>query len=393
MHCSGSPLMRFLAPIVLLASGAAANAQEPVKIGVITTLSGGGAVLGLEIKKGVELAVDKLGKRIGNAPVELTIIDDQMKPEIGREAAVQLVRKNKVNFVVGMVWSNVVLAAVPYLVREKVITVGTVGGPADLAGKSCSKYVFVMSNQTDQGGEAMGKYLQDTGVKDVALMAPNYAGGHSTLTGFKRYFKGQIRSETYTQVGQPDYQAELSQLRAQAPSAIVAFYPGSMGIQFVQQYEQAGMRGKIPFYGLFVSDVLTLKAQRSAALGNYDVGYWNADLPNERNKAFVADFQNAFKSLPSLYSSISYDAIMMIADAVVANKNNLADKDALIGSMEKWTNSVRGSFAFNTNHFPIQDYLLLQVEETSPGEFGTRTAAVAFKDQKDSYYQDCHMER
>jgi branched-chain amino acid transport system substrate-binding protein len=393
MHYVRENIVRGAAAAIALIACGVANAQTPVKIGVITTLSGAGAVLGLEIKKGVDLAVEKLGNKIGNAPIELTMLDDQQKPEIGREAAIQLARKNKVDFVVGMVWSNVVLAAVPILEREKIITVGTVGGPAELAGKGCSKYVFIMSNQTDQGGEAMGKYLGEIGVTDVALMAPNYSGGHSTLTGFKRYFKGQIRSEVYTQLGQPDYQAELSQVRGANPSAIVAFYPGAMGIQFVQQYEQAGMRGKIPFYGLFVSDVLTLKAQRDAALGNYDVGYWNPDLPNQRSKDFVASFVNKHKSAPSLYSSITYDAMMMINDAVVENNGNTSDRDAIIRSMEKWTNSIRGTFQFNTNHFPIQDYLLLQVEKNSAGEYVTRTAAVAFKNQKDSYHQECNMSR
>jgi len=368
-------------------------AQQSIKIGVITTLSGPGAVLGEELRNGAQLAVDVLGQKVGGRPAELVIVDDQMKPEVGREAAVELVRKHHVDFVTGMVWSNVVLAAVPYLIQQKVITLGTVGGPSELAGKMCSPYLFVFSNQTNQGGEAMGKYLQDSGVTDVALMAPNYVAGRDVLNGFKRYFKGNVSSETYTKLGQPDYQAEISQVRASGAKAIAAFYPGSMGIQFIQQYDQSGLRGKIPFYGIFVSDVLTLKAQKEAALGNYDVGYWNYDLPNERSVRFVKAYRDKFNKIPSLYAAATYDAVVALSEAVKAVNGDVANKDGIVRSLEGWTGSVRDHFSFNSNHFPIQDYLLLQVVKDSNGEFVTRTSGVAFKNHRDSYFNECEMHK
>lgn len=370
-------------------SWSAANAADPLKIGVITTLSSGGAVIGEEVRNGVQLAVETLKSEVGGLPTELIILDDQMKPEVGRQAAVELVKKHKVDFVVGMIWSNVVLAAVPYLAQEKMITLGTVGGPSDLAGKMCTPYFFNFSNQTDQGGEAMGKYLQDAGISDVALMAPNYAAGRDELNGLKRYYKGNIVTEIYTKLGQPDYQAEISEIRASGAKAVAAFYPGSMGIQFVQQYDQSGMRAKLPLYGMFVSDVINLKVQRDAALGNYDVGYWNFDVSNERSKNFVEAYKARYGKIPSQYAATTYDAIIAIDDAVRAVKGDLKDKPALIRAMERFNRSLRDTFAFNTNHFPIQNYLLVQVVKTEDGDYVTKTAAIAFKDHKDSYAQDC----
>ncbi|MSQ70348.1 MAG: ABC transporter substrate-binding protein [Betaproteobacteria bacterium] len=377
--------------LVTLLAASAVSAADRLKIGVITTLSSGGAVLGEEVRNGAQLAVEMLKGRVGGLPSELVVLDDQMKPEAGREAAVELVKKHKVDFVVGMVWSNIVLAAVPYLAQEKMITLGTVGGPSELAGQKCSPYFFAFSNQTDQGGEAMGKHLQDTGVTDVAFLAPNYAAGRDILNGFKKYYKGKVVTEIFTKLGQPDYQGEITQVRAAGAKAVVAFYPGAMGIQFVQQYEQSGMRAKVPLYGIFVSDVMTLKAQRDAALGNYDVGYWNIDGTSARSQAFVAAYQAKFTKLPSLYSAATFDAINAIDEAVRATKGNLQDKAALIRNIERWNSSVRNSFAFNANHFPIQDYLLLQVVKTEKGDFVMKTAGVAFKDHKDSYVQDCKM--
>ncbi len=387
--CGMRSIVSFAISILFVASPAAA--ADKLKIGVITTLSSGGAILGEEVRNGAQLGVELLKTRVGGLPTELVILDDQMKPEVGREAAVELVKKHKVDFVIGMIWSNVVLAAVPYLAQEKMITLGTVGGPSELAGQKCSPYFFAFSNQTDQGGEAMGKYLQDTGVNDVAFLAPNYAAGRDILNGFKKYYKGKIVTEILTKLGQPDYQGEISQIRAAGAKAVAAFYPGAMGIQFAQQYEQSGMRAKVPLYGIFLSDVMTLKAQRDTAVGNYDVAYWNFDAPNARSQAFVAAYQAKFSKLPSQYASGTFDAINAIDQAVRATKGNLQDKAALIRNIERWNTSVRGSFAFNANHFPIQDYLLLQVVKTDKGDFVTKTAGVAFKDHKDSYAQDCKM--
>ena len=106
--------------------------------------------------------------------------------------------------------------------------------------------------------------MQDQDITDLYAIAPNYAAGKDMVHGFKRYYKGRSSSEVYTKFGQQDYQAEISQLRAKNPKAVFAFYPGGMGIQFVKQYTQAGLRDQIPLYTVYTVDETTLPAVKGS---------------------------------------------------------------------------------------------------------------------------------
>ncbi|PYN67763.1 MAG: ABC transporter substrate-binding protein, partial [Candidatus Rokuibacteriota bacterium] len=267
---------------------------EAVKIGFITSLSGPAGIIGKHMKDSVELALDHLGRKVGGLDVELIYGDDQQKPDVGKQVADEMLKKHKVHFVSGIIWSNVMLAVAPVVTREKVFMIGTNAGPHQLAGKDCSEYFFTTSWQNDQTPEAMGKYMADQGLTDVYIMAPNYAAGKDMLSGFKRYFKGRIVAEVYTQVNQPDYQAEISQIRAANPKAVFVFYPGAMGIQFVKQYAQAGLREQIPVYSVYTIDEVTLPALKEAALGNWETRYWSPDLNNEANTKYVSDFRKKY---------------------------------------------------------------------------------------------------
>ena len=233
------PRVVYLALVAALLVATPALAQEKLKIGFITTLSGPQGVIGEDMKNSVELALDHLGRKVGGLDVEVIYGDDQVKPDVGKQLADEMLKKHKVNFVAGIIWSNVMLAVAPTVTGAGTFMIGTNAGPHELAGKGCHELFFTTSWQNDQTPEAMGKYMQDQGLNDVYLMAPNYAAGKDMLTGFKRYFKGRIVDEVYTRLGQTDYQAEISQLRSKNPKAVFVFYPGGMGIQFLKQYAQA----------------------------------------------------------------------------------------------------------------------------------------------------------
>ena len=381
-----------IASLIASLLAAPAAMAETVKIGFITSLSGPAGVIGKHMKDSVELALDHLGRKVGGLDVEVIYGDDQRKPDVGKQLADEMLKKHKVHFVSGIIWSNVMLAVAPAVTREKVFMIGTNAGPHELAGKLCSEYFFTTSWQNDQTPEAMGKYMQDQNITDVYAMAPNYAAGKDMISGFKRYFKGKVLDEVYTKLGQQDYQAEISQIKATNPKAVFVFYPGDMGIQFVKQYAQAGLRGQIPLYSVYTMDEVTLPALKDAALGNFEARYWSPDLNNEANRRYVGDFRKKFGYTPSFYGTQSYDGIMLIDSAVRAVKGDLNNKAGMVAAMRKADfKSTRGAFKYNVNHFPIQNFYLLKVVQNPDGEYATQIQKAVFEHHKDAYHQECGM--
>src|SRR3954451_13038699 len=381
------------AVVAAFALAGPAAAQQKVKIGFISTFSGPQGVMGTFMKESVELALDHLGHKMNGREVEMVYGDDQFKPDVGVQVAEQMLKKDQVDFVSGIIWSNVMMAVVPVVTGAGKIMVGTNAGASPLAGSQCNKLYFTTSWNNDQTPEAMGKFLTDTGINDLYVMAPNYQAGKDMVAGLKRYYKGRIVEEVYTKFQQQDYQAEISQLRAKNPKAVFAFYPGGMGIQFVKQYTQAGLRDQIPLYTVFTVDETTLPALREAAIGQYEARFWSPDLDVPASKKYVADFEKKFGYTPSFYGAQSYDAIMLIDSAVRATKGNLKDTKALVMAMRKANyNSIRGPFKFNNNQHPIQDFYLLQaVKANNKDGVAMKIQQKAFEKHQDAYHQDCKM--
>ena len=388
--------VRILKGVIVLALVAGllagrASAADPLKIGFITSLSGPAGVIGKHMKDSVELALDHLGRKVGGLETEVVYGDDQRKPDVGKQLADEMLKKHKVNFVSGIIWSNVMLAVAPTVTGAGTIMVGTNAGPHELAGKLCNELYFSTSWQNDETPEAMGKYMQDQKVTDVYAMAPNYAAGKDMINGFKRYFKGKIVDEVYTKLGQQDYQAEITQLRAAKPKAVFVFYPGDMGIQFLKQYAQAGLRDSIPLYSVYTVDETTLPAVGDAALGNYEARYWSPDLKVEASQKYVADFKKKFGYTPSYYGAQSYDGIMLIDAAVRAVKGDLSDKKGMVAAMRKADfKSTRGRFTYNVNHHPIENFYLLKAVKGAT-EVEMQIQKTIFENHKDAYYQECPM--
>jgi branched-chain amino acid transport system substrate-binding protein len=348
--------------------------------------------MGQYMKESVELAIEHLGGKVGGLPVEMFYGDDQFKPDVGVQVAEEMLKKDKVDFVAGIIWSNVMMAVVPVVNGAGKIMVGTNAGASPLAGKDCSRLYFSTSWNNDQTPEAMGKFLSDSGVNDLYVMAPNYQAGKDMVAGLKRYYKGRIVDEVYTKPGQQDYQAEISALRAKSPKAVFAFYPGGMGIQFLKQYDQAGLRGQLPLYTVYTVDEISIPAVKDAAVGIYETRYWSPDLKNPQNAKFVADYKKKYGKLPVFYGAQSYDGIMLIDSAVRAVKGDLKNVDGMVKAMEKADfKSLRGPFTYNVNHHPIQNFYLLKTEKLSNGDIEMRIQKTIFEKHKDSYFQDCKM--
>ena len=371
-----------------------AQAADNIKIGFVTTLSGPAGIIGKHMKDAADLSLSMLGGKIGGLPGQIVYADDQFKPDVGRQVTDELMKRDKVDVMTGYIWSNVLLASYQPVMQSGMILISANAGPHQLAGAQCAPNFFSASWQNDQTPEAMGKYMQDQKMDDIYMIAPDYAAGRDMMTGFKRYFKGKVAAEIYTKFGQSDYQVEISQIRDANPKAVFVFLPGGMGIQFVKQYAQAGLREKIPLYSAFTVDETTLPAIGEAADGNFEVGFWSPDLDNPRNKEFVTEFRKKYNYYPSFYAAQSFDAITMIDRAVAAVKGDVGKKQEMIAALEKADfPSVRGPFKYNANHFPIQNFYLLRIGKDADGTYVRKIQKVVFENHADSYAGECKMKK
>jgi branched-chain amino acid transport system substrate-binding protein len=383
-------LVAFAAAFGLLTS--AAQAQDNLKVGVIATLSGPPAVLGQQLRNGFSLAVKELGGKLGGRDTEIVVADDELKPDVAVSKVKALIDRDKVDFVVGPIFSNILGAIEKPVTEANVILISPNAGTSTFAGKECNPNFFVTSYQNDQVHEVLGQYAQESGMKKVIIIVPNYQAGKDAAAGFKHKFTGDIVDEIYVPLGQLDYSAELSRIAAAKPDAIFAFLPGGMGVNFVKQFRQAGLADKITFLSAFTVDESTLPAQQDAALGMLAGSNWAPNLDNPQNKTFVDAYLKEYNAVPATYAFQAYDAAMLIDSAVKAVKGDLTNKDALRAALMKADfKSLRGGFKFNTNHYPIQDFYLVKVAKRPDGKFETEIEKKVFSNYGDSYAKDCAM--
>jgi branched-chain amino acid transport system substrate-binding protein len=378
------------AAVVLWASTAAA--QDKLKIGLITTLSGPPAALGQQQRNGLQLAIKGFGGKLGGRDVELFVQDDELKPDMAISKVKAFVERDKVDFVVGPVFSNILIAIMKPATEGGAFLVSPNAGPSNFAGKDCNPNFFVTAYQNDQNHEVLGKYAQDKGMKRVFIMAPNYQAGKDSLAGFKRYFKGEVVDEVYVPLNQLDYSAELARIAVAQPEAVFVFLPGGMGVNFVKQFRQAGLADKVTFLSAFTVDESTLPAQQDAALGFFGGANWAPNLDTTQNKAFVAAYEKEYGHVPGSYAFHAYDAGLLIDAALKATGGKTDDKDALRGAIMKADfRSLRGGFKFNTNHYPIQDFYLVKVAKRADGKYQTEIVQKVFEDYSDPHVKDCRM--
>jgi branched-chain amino acid transport system substrate-binding protein len=367
-----------------------AAAQEKLKIGLIVTLSGPAASLGQQVRDGFSLAVKDLGGKMGGRDVEVVAVDDELKPDAAVTKVKGLLERDKVDFVVGPIFSNILQAIHKPVTDTKTFLVSPNAGPSSYAGKNCSPFFYVTSYQNDQVHEILGKVAQDRGYKRVYVMVPNYQAGKDSAAGFKLDYKGEVVEESYVPLGTLDFQVELSKIASQKPDAVFTFMPGGMGVSLVKQYSQAGLADKIPVLSAFTVDESTLPAQQDAAVGMFGGADWAPDLNNPQSKKFVAAYEAAYNSVPGTYAMQGYDAALLIDSAVKGVKGDLANKDAVAAALKKADfTSLRGNFKFNVNGYPIQDFYLTKVAKRADGKFQTEIVQKVFENYGDRYAREC----
>jgi branched-chain amino acid transport system substrate-binding protein len=367
-----------------------AAAQEKLKIGLIVTLSGPAAALGAQVRDGFALAVRDLGGKMAGREVEVVVADDELKPDSAVTKVKGLLERDKVDFVVGPIFSNILQAIHKPVTDTKTFLISPNAGPSSYAGKNCSPFFYVTSYQNDQVHEILGKVAQDRGYKRVYVMVPNYQAGKDSAAGFKLDFKGEITEESYIPLGTLDFQVELSKIASQKPDAVFTFMPGGMGVSLVKQYRQAGLADQIPVLSAFTVDESTLPAQQDAAVGMFGGADWAPDLNNSQSKKFVASYEATYNTVPGTYAMQGYDAALLIDSAVKAVKGDLANKDAVAAALKKADfTSLRGNFKFNVNGYPIQDFYLTKVAKRADGKFQTEIVQKVFENYGDRYAKEC----
>ena len=375
-----------------LAAGANVHAQEAVRIGFLAEFSGPQGVLGQDQYDGFMLAVERNGGKLGGVPVQVFREDSQLKPEVAVQLVQKLIEKEKVSIVTGITFSNIMMAVHKPITEKQVFLIGSNAGPAPIAGAQCSPYGFVVSWQNDVQAEVVGKYAADKGFRKVFALAPNYQAGKDYVAGFKRYYKGELAGETYTPLNQQDFSAEISQIAAAKPDAVFVFYPGGLGINFVRQYQQAGLMGKVPLLSTGTTDGSTLPALRDAALGVITGSFWGPEFDNPQSTRFVEEFEKKHKRIPSQYAAQGYDSAMLLDSALAKVGGNVGDKQSFMAAIKAADfKSVRGPFKFNHNNFPIMDMPVLQVAKDDQGRVSLKTIGFPLRNHEDAYHQQCPL--
>jgi len=372
---------------------APAMAQQPVKIGMVTTLSGPGGYLGQDVRDAFNLAIEMEGGKLGGVPVQLLVEDDALKPGQGKEIAERFMKTERVKLLTGIIFSNVAGAVVPDILDNGGVYVSPNAGPSNFAGKECHKNYFVVSWQNDTLHESAGQNATNLGFKRAFVLAPNYQAGRDAIAGFKRFFKGEVVGELYTRLDQTDFAAEMAQIRAAKPDAVFQFHPGGLGITFARQYQQAGLLESIPMVVAAPSlDSVILKAIGDAAQGVHISSHWNSDLPNDANKEFVAAFQKKYGRMPTYYASQGYDTARAIGAALKGAGGKVDDVNAFSAAMRKADfQSVRGNFKFGPNQHPVHDWYSLRVERGGDGALAIVTKGKVLENHSDFYAKDCKM--
>lgn len=366
---------------ILIAAAGSAHAEpaKEIRIGMVSTFTTAVGSVGEAARKGVDLALQRLGNKMDGIPVKIFYEDDGGKPALAKSKTDELILQDHVDFIVGYNFSNMLLAAYKSAVGAKVFTLSLNAGPKQMAGSECSPYFFALGHQNDMEARAIGEVLNQRTVHSLYLVAPNYAAGVEMVNGVKSTFKGKVVGESLTKwPDQLDFSAEISQIQAAKPEAVFIFLTTRYAVQFMNQFAQAGLKDHMPIYSVATFDQFNLKVVGPMSIGSFGTNYWVQDIDVPANKNFVAEYEKIFGGDPPGNAVAGYDSINLIDSAVRAVKGDLKNKAAVHAALKKADfPSVRGRFSFSENQFPIEGIYLQQVARKNDGTIYLKTVEKA----------------
>ena len=384
---------KLIAALATALGMAAPLAHADITIGFSGVLSGPQGVLGQDQRDGFMLAIEQLGGQLGGQKANIIIEDDQLKPDVGAQTLQKFLERDKVDAVVGLGFSNVLMAELRRIKESGVPALATNAGPGPVAGKLCLPNLFAVGWQNDVMAEAMGQYVQDLGLKTAYLMTSNYQAGRDKLSGFKRFYKGKILKEVYTPLGQLDFSAEIAALQAEKPEAVFGFYTGGVAVNLIRQMQQTGLIKEVPSFSDGMIDANILTALKTQAEGQIYGATWSHVLDIPRSQEFVKAYEAKYGRTPTEFAANGYDAAYLLDTAARKLNGEVSDHKAFAQAIKQAGSefpSVRGKFAFNTNNMPIQNLYAFKVVNEG-GQAVVKKVATVFTDHQDAYVSECKM--
>ena len=388
-----------LAGLAAFASAPARADEAPVKLGIVTTLTGASGSVGREVVDGLNLAIEQVGGSIAGHKIELVVEDDAASPDLGRQKAEKLARDSDIDIIAGFNWTNVILAA-----RKPVLDAGKIlfslnPGPSELAGKLCSPNFISIRSQTDVAPMQSGDMLNQLGVKKLFIMAPNYSAAKDVIGGMERTYKGEVVGRALTKWGddpQMDFSAELANVKASGADAVYAFFPGRPGAAFARQFDQAGLTGKVKMVTIWTLDQLSLPQLQSASvnsvMGSISNEAWVQDIDTPENKKFVDGFKQKYGRLPSNYAAQGYDFIPAVKAAIEHTGGNPHDVKAIAAALHKADyKSIRGPFHYTPNGMPVNPFYQQKVVALPDGTWTLAIVSKVSDGVPDPYVGDCKL--
>lgn len=365
----------------LLSAAPALAQQAKVRIGLMLPATGTYAALGNAITNGFKLAVDEAGGKLGGREVEYFTVDDESDPSKAPENASKLIKRDKVDVLVGTVHSGVALAMAKVARDNNTLLIVPNAGADELTGGLCAPNIFRTSFTNWQPGYAMGKVAAEQKKKTAVTFTWKYAAGDESVAGFKEGFEqggGKVVKEMSLPFPQVEFQSYLTEIAALKPDVVYVFFAGGGAVKFVKDYAAAGLKNSIPLVGAgFLTDG-TLEAQGDSAQGLLTTLHYADGLANPKDKSFRAAYFKAYKAEPDVYAVQGYDAAQLLNAGLTAVKGDVSKRSEMVAAMEAARiDSPRGPFTLSKAHNPVQDIYLRKVEGKQNKDIGIAIKGLA----------------
>ena len=344
-----------------------AQAQTaPLKVGLMLPATGTFAALGDNIEKGFKLYVEEQGGKLSGRSIQYFKVDDESDPSKATDNVNKLIKRDQVDVIVGTVHSGVALAMARAAKESKTLLIVPNAGADGITGAQCAPNIFRSSFSNWQPGYATGVVAAAKGYKRAMTITWNYAAGNETVKGFTESFEkggGKVMKDLTLPFPGVEFQALLTEIAAQRPDVVFAFFAGGGAVKFVKDYDAAGLKKTVPLMGSgFLTDG-TLEAQGASAQGIVTALHYGDNIETPRNVSFRNKFAVTYKTNPDVYALQGYDAAQMLGAGLAAVKGDVGQREALIAAMKKvQIDSPRGKFTLSEQHNPTQDFYIREVK-------------------------------
>ena len=367
--------------LATLTSSALAQTPGPLKVGLMLPATGTFAALGDAIEKGFKLYVQEQGGKLAGRDIQYFKVDDESDPAKATDNVNKLIKRDQVDVLVGTVHSGVALAMARAARESNTLLIVPNAGADAITGAQCAPNIFRSSFSNWQPGYAAGVVAAGKGYKKAVTITWNYAAGLETVKGFSEAFEkggGKVAKDLNLPFPGVEFQALLTEIAAQKPDVVFAFFAGGGAVKFVKDYDAAGLKKSVPLVASgFLTDG-TLEAQGASAQGILSTLHYADNLDTPRNNAFRKSYALSYKAQADVYAVQGYDAAQMLGAGLGAVKGDFKQRDALQAAIAKATiDSPRGKFTLSPQRNPVQDIFLREAKGSNNESRGVAVKALA----------------